>query len=282
MSLKKIKSYAKINLSLNVLGKLTSKFHKIETIISFIDLHDEIFIKKIPEKKHKVVFYGSFSKNIPKNNTVTGLLSKLDSKKFLNNQKYLIKINKKIPLKSGMGGGSMNAASILNYFLKKKIIDNKKIKINKIIKQIGSDVIFGMEKKNSILKGNGVLYRSNIKLNLYLLIIKPNFGCSTAKIYKGIKCFSNPSKFNNHKKIFNIKNLINLKNDLEQPAFKKYPKLYDIKKKMLELPKVLFVRMTGSGSSIVGYFKSKKASINAANLFKKKYRHHWCYISKTI
>ena len=120
MSLKKIKSYAKINLSLNVLGKLTSKFHKIETIISFIDLHDEILIKKIPEKKHKVVFYGSFSKNIPKNNTVTGLLSKLDSKKFLNNQKYLIKINKKIPLKSGMGGGSMNAASILNYFLKKK------------------------------------------------------------------------------------------------------------------------------------------------------------------
>ena len=92
----------------------------------------------------------------------------------------------------------MNAASILNYFLKKKIIDNKKLQINKIIKQIGSDVIFGMQKKISILKGSGVFHRSNIKLNLYLLIIKPNFGCSTAEIYRGIKYFSNASKFNNY------------------------------------------------------------------------------------
>ena len=51
---------------------------------------------------------------------------------------------------------------------------------------------------------------------------------------------------------------------------------------MLGLPKVLFVRMTGSGSSIIGYFKSKKASINAAKILKKKYRNYWCILSKTI
>ena len=46
-----IKSYAKINLSLNVLGRINSKFHKIEALVSFIKLNDEINIKKINKKK---------------------------------------------------------------------------------------------------------------------------------------------------------------------------------------------------------------------------------------
>jgi len=282
MSLIKIKSNAKINLSLNVLGKLNSGFHKIESIISFIDLHDVIQIKQISSKTHQVIFYGKFSKVIPKNNTVTNLLMKLDDENLLKNKKYLVKINKKIPLKSGMGGGSMNAASILKYFIEKKKIKIKKYKINKIINQIGSDVILGMKKKNSILKGNGELYRSNVKLNLHLLIIKPNFGCSTAKIYKGIKSFSKKNNYKNYNTILSHNNLINLKNDLEKSAFKMHPKLLEIKKKMLKLPKILFVRMTGSGSSMIGYFKSKKATINAAKLLKKNYRHYWCTVSKTI
>ena len=63
-----IKSYAKINLSLNVLGRISSKFHKIETLISFIDLNDEINIKKINKKNHKIYFYGKFAKGISNKN----------------------------------------------------------------------------------------------------------------------------------------------------------------------------------------------------------------------
>ena len=69
----KIKSYAKINLALNVTGKKT-KLHKIESLISFIELHDLIYLKKIKKKNHKIIFKGKFSKNIGKINTVTNLL----------------------------------------------------------------------------------------------------------------------------------------------------------------------------------------------------------------
>ena len=75
----KIKSYAKINLALNVVGK-TFKLHKIESIISFLNLHDEIFIKKIKDKSHKIKFIGRFSNNINSNNTVTKLLKIIDKK----------------------------------------------------------------------------------------------------------------------------------------------------------------------------------------------------------
>ena len=83
MKVYKIKSHAKINLSLGILGKLNSKLHRIESIISFIDLHDEIIIKKTNKKIHKVVFYGKFSKKIPKKNTITRLLYILDKENLL-------------------------------------------------------------------------------------------------------------------------------------------------------------------------------------------------------
>ena len=121
MKFDKIKSYAKINLALNVVGK-TSNLHKIESIISFVDLHDDIMIKEIKSKKHYISFNGKFSKNIPKKNTISYLLQILEKKNLLKNKKFKIKIKKKIPSKAGLGGGSMNAANVLKYFLKKKII----------------------------------------------------------------------------------------------------------------------------------------------------------------
>ena len=282
MSISKINSYAKINLSLGVLGKLKNKLHRIESLVSFIDLHDEISIQKINKKKHKVFFYGRFSKNIPNKNTISKLLELLDRQNFLKNKKYLIKIKKNIPLKSGMGGGSMNASSVLRYFVNKNKLLLNTSQISQIANKIGSDVMLGIEKKNSILQGNRKLFRSNKKIGLYTIIIKPNFGCSTEKIYKNIKSFSKPALNKNKNKLFSVSNIISLKNDLEKVAFKKYPFLVNIKQNMLNLPKVKFVRMTGSGSSLLAYFNSKKASLNAVKLLKRKYKNYWCILSKTI
>ena len=81
MDFKKIKSHAKVNLALNITGKKSS-LHKIESIISFIDLYDDILIKKIKSNKHKISFYGKFSKNISKENTILRLLNILEKKSF--------------------------------------------------------------------------------------------------------------------------------------------------------------------------------------------------------
>ena len=117
----KIKSHAKLNLALNITGKSHS-LHKIETIVAFISLHDEIFIKKIKSKKHKILFTGKFSTNISSNNSVSKLFKILELKKLLKNKNFKIRINKLIPSKAGLGGGSMNAASILKYLVKKKLL----------------------------------------------------------------------------------------------------------------------------------------------------------------
>jgi len=282
MKFYKIKSYAKINISLGVLGRFKSKLHKIESLISFLNLCDYIFIKKIKNKSHKVIFFGKFSKGIKKKNTILNLLKILDSNKKLKNQKFLIKINKNIPQKSGMGGGSMNAANLLKYLLHKQNLKLSSKEILQITSKIGSDVFLGMQNKSSIKYASGKLKSLNKNINLFTLLVKPNFGCSTKEIYKEVKSFSKPI-FKPDKKInLNRKLLLNLKNDLELIAFKKYPILKKIKITMEKLDGTFFVRMTGSGSTIVAYFKSKKYALNARKLLKKKYKNYWCILSKTI
>jgi 4-diphosphocytidyl-2-C-methyl-D-erythritol kinase len=277
----KIKSYAKINLALNVTGKKT-KLHKIESLISFIDLHDLIYVKKTKKNDHKIIFTGKFSKNINKINTVSTLLKLLDAKKLLNNQKFEIKVKKNIPHKAGMGGGSMNAASLINFFINKKILKIKKDELKNLTAKIGSDVILGIKPTNTILSSNGKIKKFNKNIKLHTLVIKPEFGCSTKYIYSKIKSFSK-NQFNLPKqKMFKTAYLKTLNNDLEEIALHKYPKLKKIKSYLLTLPNTIFVRMTGSGSSIVAYFHSQKACSNAYTQFKRKFNSDWCIESKTI
>ena len=81
MKFQKIKSFAKLNLSLNVLAKLKS-LHKIESLFFFINLYDEIYIKEKKTKIIRIIFYGKFSKGIPKKNTISILLKILEKKNF--------------------------------------------------------------------------------------------------------------------------------------------------------------------------------------------------------
>ena len=81
MSYYKIKSHAKINLALNVIGKKKS-LHRIESIVSFLELHDEILIKKINQKNPKIKFIGKFSNKIGSNNTINSLFKNIEKKKI--------------------------------------------------------------------------------------------------------------------------------------------------------------------------------------------------------
>ena len=282
MKFSKIKSYAKVNLSLNIIGKLRSKLHRIESLVTFVNLHDLIYLRPIHLNRHKVYFEGKFSKGISNKNTVSKLLQMLDKKKLLNNQKFEIKIKKNIPQKSGMGGGSMNAASLINYFYNKKIIKLNKKRLINLANLIGSDVMLGINPKNTILSSNGKLTKFKKKLGFYVLIVRPNFGCTTRLIYSKVKYYSQP-KYNNSKQpLLSKNNIINSSNTLEKIAFKKYPKLMRLKLFLLKLSNIIFVRMTGSGSSILAYFYSKKSADIARKEFKKKFNNYWCITSKTI
>ena len=279
MKKKIIKSYAKINLSLNVLGKYKNGYHKIQSIISFLDFHDRVNIKTKNRKKNIIKFKGAFSQNL-KINTISKLLYILEKKKLLKNN-YKIEVIKNIPQKSGLGGGSMNAANIFSYFLKNKIVNLSKKEVFNICNQIGSDVFIGLNRKNSILINNKTIKRYNKKVDLFAVLVKPNIGCATGKIYSDIKGFSK-GKIKISSKVFKINMLKDEQNDLEKPAFKLYPILLKLKIFLSKIDQVKFVRMTGSGSIMIAYFSNRKSAVNALKLVKKNFKNYWSILSKTI
>ena len=280
MNFRKIKSNAKINLALNVVGK-SKRLHKIESLIAFIDLHDVILLKKIYLNKHQIIFNGKFSKNINSNNTISRLLKILEKKKLLK-QKFYIKITKNIPQKSGLGGGSMNAARVLKYLIEKKIIKVNKKQISEITEYVGSDVILGLKPSNSVLTSNNKIKTFRNSKKLFTLIIKPNFGCSTKYIYSLVKKFDRAKLNVPTKKMFNINFLKKSNNSLEEIVFNRYSTLRKVRDYLINLQNPIFVRMTGSGSALVSYYYSKKQCDKAQKQFNKDHKKYWCISSKTI
>ena len=283
----KIKSFCKINLSLQVIKKLRNGYHIIKSLITFCELHDLIWVSKIRSLNDKISFSGKFKKGIDqKSNTVVKVLDLLRRYQFFENQRFKINIQKNIPHGSGLGGGSSNAADLLNYFNSKMKLKLDKKKITEIASQIGFDVPINLERKNTFLTGKkGEIIRLNQKFRLNVLIVYPNLTCSTKKIYKKNKKISllKPQTFfyiKNKKKLINL--LKNENNDLEKTVTKIYPKV----KKVIDLIKsqkgCYFSRITGSGSACIGIFSNMKNAIYAQKLIKLKYPKYWCIVSKTI
>ena len=283
----KIKSYCKINLSLRVIKKLNNNYHNIISLITFCDLHDVISISKTRSSRDKISFSGKFKKGInKKSNTVTKILNLLRRAKLLENRTFKINIRKNIPHGSGLGGGSSNAADLLNYFNSKMKLKLSKKKIKQLANQIGFDVPVNLERQNTLLTGKrDEILRLNQKFKLNLLIVYPNLICSTKRIYEKNKkiSLSTPQSFfciKNNKKLINL--LKNENNDLEETVIKIYPKVKKIIEYIKSIKGCYFSRITGSGSACFGIFSSMKNAIYAQKLIKLKYPNYWCVVSKTI
>ena len=287
MSNFKIKSYCKINLSLKVLKKLSNGYHNIISLITFCDLHDVISISKIKNLKDVIIFSGSFKNGINKKvNTITKVLDLLRSTKLLANQAFKINVQKNIPHGSGLGGGSSNAADLLNYFNSKMKLKLSKKKIKKLARKIGFDVPISLEKKNTFLTGKrDEILRLNHKFRLNILIVYPNLICSTKKIYKKNKkiSLSKPQSYFYIKKNEKLINFLkNETNDLEKTVIKIYPKVKKIIDYNESQKGCYFSRISGSGSACIGIFSNMKNAFYAQKLIKLKYPKYWCAVSKSI
>ncbi len=283
----KIKSFSKVNLSLRVVKKLKNNYHNIISLITFSDPHDIISISEVNGSKDKISFSGKFKKGIQlKNNTITKALYLLRKKKLLKNQSFQINIKKNIPHGAGLGGGSSNAANILNFFNKKIGFKLKKKNIIRLAEKIGFDVQINLERKNTFLNGKkGEMLRLGKKFKLDLLIVYPNIICSTKKIYsknKKISSMKSYPAFNMQNKRKLIDYLSEETNDLQDAVIKIYPKIGKLIDYIKSQKGCRFSRITGSGSTCIGIFSNKRNAINAQRMVKLKYPKYWCAVSKTI
>ena len=283
----KIKSSCKINLSLRVLKRLNNGYHNIRSLITFCDLYDIISISKTKRTKDHISFSGKFSKGInKKSNTIEKLLKLLREKNFFTKQMFKINIKKNIPQGSGLGGGSGNAANLLNFFISKMDLKLTNKQIEKIANRIGSDVSIYLKKKNTLVTGkNGILLRLNHRFKLNILIIYPNIICSTKKIYKNNKVYTSSKpqcNFSKKSKKQLINYLKNEKNDLEKTVVKFHSKVGKIIDILKSQKGCYFSRITGSGSACIGAFSNRRTAILTQKLIKIKFPNYWSFVAKTM
>lgn len=281
----RLKAFCKINLSLRVLKKLKNGYHKIQSFVTFGDLHDEITVKESRRADDKIIFFGRFKKGIDSRlNTITRVLEIFRKKNLLNKKKFIIKIKKNIPHSSGLGGGSSDAAALLNFINLKMNLRLNRSKIYKMGNLVGSDVPLNLVQKDLFLTGKRLKILKS-KKNFNILIVFSNILCSTRSVYLKNKLFSIPKTvshrlLNNKKKLINF--LQNEHNDLEKTVINMYPAIGKIIKLISIQKGCYFSRLTGSGSACIGLFSSLKTAKLAKKNIKRNFPKYWCEVSKTI
>ena len=281
----KIKSFAKVNLFLKVTRKFKT-YHKLYSLITQIDLFDEITIKETKSKKSEFYFFGPY-KIISKNNTIENLLRilKINFPK-LENKNFNFYIKKKIPNGSGLGGASSNAAAVFKYLKKKYKLNISYKKSLEILGQVGKDCPLFINNNIKLIDSTGDKFqefKNKIKLNL--LIIHPNINLSTKKVFNRVSRISK-IKYKKNINLSNKDSLLDLckfyGNDLMLPASKLTSKIKNLIKILQEYNESIFYSMTGSGSAFFVISNSKKSLLNIKKIIKKQNKSYWTTIVNTI
>ena len=275
----KLKSFAKINLFLEVIGKYENNFHIINSIVSRIDLFDEIIIK---ESEDLVVsFKGPFASFI-ENNNINYLFQFLKEENYISNTGFAVTVDKNIPVGSGLGGGSSNIAVILNYLENKNYINKEKKLL--ISRRLGSDIEFFLENHPALLSGTGEVYsRFNILSDKFIFLVHPQISLSTKEVYSKCQIIDKKSIFNLKKKQLSLDEIMeNTSNSLEESAINICQEVNQIKNIFLSDKLSQYARMSGSGSSYYGIYESEKDAKNAEKDLLNQHPDWWTCVTKLI
>lgn len=262
----KVKSFSKINLGLWVKEKRADGFHEIETIfLENENLYDDILIKFNNEDKNlsvEVEFeQPELNKLISNNQNLAYKAAKLFLENLEISGDFRIKINKKIPIEAGLGGGSSNAASVLkglNEMFGCPLDENELLCLSSLL---GSDVPFFIIGKTCLATGRGeILKPVENKLNLNIKVIKPDgVSISTKWAYEALdsrEFITNRGeqmnnlllalKTSDYKLLFK-----NIFNDFEMVAFTSFPELIKLRQKLSD-EGFKAVGLCGSGAALFG------------------------------
>jgi len=277
-----LNSYAKLNLYLEVINRRKDNYHNIKTLFERISLCDIITLKPRQDKIIKII---SHSADIPHDETNLAYKSaKILQDSFRVNRGVEIKINKRIPVGSGMGGGSSNAATVLCGLNKLWKLNLSRAKLAGFGRQIGSDVPFFIYDSAFALgeaKGDCIKPLNSLKgIRLWHVLVVPKIKVSTPLIYR--KWDKNSSILGLTRPAYNVnilplalkkKNLAllssSLFNSLEPVTAGMYPELKKIRVK-LALLGLRSILMSGSGPTMFGITSSRKEAVFLYRQLKKK------------
>lgn len=276
-----VKAYAKVNLALDVLRKREDGYHDMRMINVSIDLADVLEFS-IGDSG---IFLSSDSWDIPLDGQNLVVQA---AQKFINhygiNKGLMIHLKKAIPHGAGLAGGSSDAAAsllALNQIFKVRATGADLAAIGVTI---GADVPYCLAGGTALVEGIGEKITPLKSLGPWsMVLIKPELSINTGWAFKQLDL----ARINDGPDIDGLVKSIEegqidfsgVGNVFENPLFKAYPQLQKIRDDLLDQG-ALAAMMTGSGSTLVGYFANPAAAAGACRRLKEAYQH--VYQTKTL
>jgi len=283
-----LKAYAKINLGLRILRRRADGYHVIETVFYRVNPYDEIRLEPSSE-----IVFESNDASLPADESNlcirAAILLQQHAKISLGAQ---ISLGKNIPLGAGLGGGSSDAATTLLGLIKLWNVSIAKEELSALALQLGSDVPYFLNQGTAYATGRGeILEYFDLNIPHWIVLVCPDVHISTAWAYQAIHDPSLsphvhiPSSGNlihatqnSNLKTLLLDNINNpqqlnplLHNDFEPLVLHKHKSIAYLKLSLYAMG-AKFAQMSGSGSSVYGFYMDEKDAMDAATQLSRKYK----------
>jgi len=254
-----ITAHAKINLGLRVLRRRDDGYHDIATVFHRISLHDDVTLDSSPDIR--LVAEAGDLPTDERNLCVKAAMLLREELKGTPGAR--ITLVKRIPVGAGLGGGSSDAAAVLTGLPR---LWNRAVEpstLDSLAFRIGSDVPYFLKPGSALAHGRGeILEYFDLDIPFAILLCNPGIHVSTAWAYGRVAPRSDDSREDLRAII--QKGLTDpeylrrhLRNDFEEPVTAAYPEIARVKLAMIEAG-ALYASMSGSGSSVYGFFESAR------------------------
>ena len=285
-----LKTYAKINLSLDVTGLREDGYHLVRMIMQSLDLHDEMRVRVIPSEETDIILKcNKYYVPTDSRNTAYKAAEKVIEAfpEVFRKHSVRIDLKKNIPVAAGLAGGSSNAAGVivaLNHFLDLGMDLEQMCRIGA---ETGADVPFCIMTLAAdprwkteggavcaLAEGIGEELTPLKPLRLWSVLVKPRLSVSTAEVYKGLDSLSGYNHPDTDRLMEGMKdgNLYTLQqgmgNVLENYTLNAYPEVRRIKTLMMQYNSSMTL-MSGSGPTVYSLFPGRKKALLAYNRLKE-------------
>lgn len=283
MSKISLRAYAKINLSLDVLKKLSNGYHQVKMVMQQVDLWDQVTVtcRELPPGETTVIGGNTSRSDLPMDETnIAYRAAKLMKETYRPQSEYEIGIalEKNIPMAAGLAGGSADGAAVMRALARLWELEAAPEELAALSTQLGSDVPFclmGQEGQFCALaEGTGTLLTPVTPLRAWILLSKPSVSVPTKQVYEHLKLAQA-----DHPDVEQVIRGLsthhwplvrnNMKNVLEPPAMELYPAIRQTKEVMEAQRLADAVLMSGSGPTVFGVYLNRKKAQRAYHKMKQ-------------
>jgi 4-diphosphocytidyl-2-C-methyl-D-erythritol kinase len=275
---------AKVNLDLKVLGRRSDGYHELESLVAFAGVGDLLTLEPGPELSLTIAGPRGAGLEADERNLVLRaariLAREIDPLRW--GHFHLVK---RLPVASGIGGGSADAAAALRLLARLNGFSLNEPALLRAASQVGADVPVCLESRARVMTGVGERLGPALRLpRLFAVLVNPGVPIETAAVFRELGLLpgqvppASPtpaSPLGDDSREALLDRLGCSSNDLEPPALRIAPLLRDLLARLRDLPNCRLARMSGSGATCFAVFDDCRQSADAAKLLAREQSGWW-------